>query len=103
MPQTNDDDMGVAKLCDASYVGDYQGSISDIENVVGFIPKAVGASSTTKVCDFYYQYSSEYMDYWRIPMFGDIAYLGDRAGVFTLLAVPAFSDDAVNMGSRLCF
>lgn len=90
-------------LADASYIGTNDGYISNIESVVGFIPSSVGASSTTKLTDYYYQYSESGRDYWRLPHVGGHAVYGGEAGVFSLTVSSAWSYDAAPVGSRLCF
>jgi len=90
-------------LCDASYIGADAGYISNIEEATGFIPSAVGASSTTDLCDYYYQYSQVGRDYWRVVLAGYTAVAGGAAGVFALNGYTAWSNDAVNFAGRLCY
>ena len=88
-------------LCDASYIGTFGGYISNIENVIGFIPSAVGASSSTKLCDYYWQYSEVSRNYWRLVMVGGKALYGVKGGVFALSVDGAWSDAGVNISSHL--
>lgn len=90
-------------LCDASYIGTTAGYISNIEEVTGFIPSAVGASSTTDLCDYYYQYSEVGRDYWRVVLAGSYATGGGKAGVLALNAANAWSHGAVLVAGRLCY
>jgi len=90
-------------LCDAPYIGTLAGYTSNIENVIGFIPSAVGASSTTDICDYYYQYSELSRDYWRVVLVGSYATDGGLAGVFSLDATYAWSYAAAAFGGRLCY
>jgi len=90
-------------LCDASYIGADAGYISNIEEATGFIPSAVGASSTTDLCDYYYQYSQVGRDYWRVVLAGGHASDGGTAGVFSLYVRDAWSLDAVYIAGRLTY
>ena len=71
-------------LCDASYIGATNGYISNIENVTGFIPSAVGATSSTKLCDNYWQYSEIGRNYWRLVWVGANSSDGSKVGLFSL-------------------
>ena len=94
-------------LCDASYIGNggyVNGAyIGNLENVTGFIPSDDGGGATSKVCDYYYQYSESGRDYWRVVRVGAAATYGSMAGVFALHVVGASSDDEADVGARLCF
>lgn len=90
-------------LCDASYIGSDAGYISNIENAVGFIPSAVGAGSTTKLCDYYYQYSKVDNNYWRVFLFGGYASYGGKAGVFSVYVNNAWSTSYVIYAARLTY
>lgn len=90
-------------LCDASYIGTNGGYISNIENVIGFIPKTVGASSTTKLGDYYEQYSEASKNYWRVVLLGGDVADGGRAGGFALSVVSAWSFDVAYIGGRLAY
>ena len=96
-------DGNMSHICDASYIGANAGYIGNIENVIGFIPKTVGASSTTKLCDYYYQYSEAGRNYWRLVLVGGIAFYGVPAGGFSLYVSDAWSLDVASVGGRLCF
>ena len=78
-----------------------EGYISNIENCTGFIPSAVGASSTTKLTDYLMQYSSN-GNGWRAPWFGASSTNGSIAGCFAFYASNAWSVFAVNVSARLC-
>ena len=90
-------------LVDAPYIGSDAGYISDIGNVLGFIPSAALGSSSTQLCDYYYQYSQSTRDYWRVVLFGSDAVYGGPAGGFALYAINAWSDATVYIAGRLCF
>jgi len=90
-------------LCDASYIGADAGYISNIEEATGFIPSAVGASSTTDLCDYYYQYSQVGSDFWRVVLVGGNARHGDVAGVFLLSAYGAWSSVDPSRAGRLTY
>ena len=96
-------DMGVAKLCDASYIGDSADYIGNIEEAVGFIPSAGGGSSSTELCDYYWQYSESGRDYWRVPLVGGYAAYGGVAGAFALIVYFHWALDSSYVGARLCF
>ena len=98
--QTN---INLKHLCDASYIDANADYISNIENVFGFIPSVVGASSTTKLTDYYYQYSVVDRDFWRVVCAGGTAGYGGRAGVFSLYSVGAWSLAAADVAGRLCY
>ena len=78
-----------------------EGWISNIENVVGFIPNAVGASSTTKLTDYYWQYSSNGQG-WRVPFFGLSSAYGGMSGAFCLFSYDGWSFVGVSISGRLC-
>lgn len=90
-------------LCDASYIGTLAGYIGNLEEAVGFIPSDDGGSSTTKVCDYYYQYSEAARNYWRVPLVGGYASYGSKAGAFALYALFAWTVGDAYFGARLCF
>ena len=76
------------------------GYASNLENCVGFIPSAVGAGSTTKITDYYWQYSVN--GGWRAPFFGGCSAGGACAGAFCLDVNSSPSAVLVDVGSRLC-
>ncbi len=90
-------------LGDAPYIGSDAGYISNVMDVIGFIPSAAAGSSTTKFCDYYYQYSNLNNDFWRVVLFGDLAADAGTAGVFALAAHSAWSYASVSIAGRLCF
>ena len=89
-------------LCDADYIGSASGYIGDIKDVTGFIPSA-GGSSTTKLCDYYWQYSESGRNYWRVPRVGGAANGGSAAGAFALTVNDRWAHDVANVGARLCY
>jgi len=90
-------------ICDATYIGVSSDYAANIENVVGFIPSTVGASSTTKLTDYYYQYSEVGRDYWRVFRVGGYVDGGGSAGAFSVDARYAWSYASARIGGRLCF
>jgi len=90
-------------LCDASYIGITAGYITNIENSIGFIPSSVGGSSTTKLCDYYWQYIESGLNYWRVVLFGAAAYHGGQSGGFAVNVGGAWSYASVDVAGRLCF
>jgi len=74
----------------------YQDTLEQIRR--GFLPASVGASSSTKITDYYYQASG-----WRVLLFGGTANYGSLAGVFSVYTADASSIYDVNVGARLCF
>lgn len=75
---------------------DYQKTLSQISR--GFIPATVGGTSSTYICDYYYQDNG-----WRVALLGGAADGGARAGVFCLHVAGASSYASVGIGGRLCF
>lgn len=88
-------------LCNASYIGTDAGWSTNVENVTGFIPSAVGGSSTTYLTDYYWQYNTNSQG-WRAPFFGGSSVDGSDAGAFALASNNGVSVLAVIIGSRLC-
>jgi len=88
-------------LVNATYIGTDTGWSSNIENTIGFIPSAVGASNTTKITDYYWQYNTNGQG-WRAPFFGGNADNGSSAGAFALDSSYGVSVLSVTFGSRLC-
>lgn len=79
------------------------GYISALENAAyGFIGSAVAGSSTTKVPDYYYQYSNN-GNGWRAPYVGGDANGGAVAGLFCLNVANPSSSSNVSVGSRAAF
>jgi len=79
------------------------GYISALENAAyGFIGSAVAGSSTTKVPDYYYQYSNNGSG-WRAPCVGGLALDGAVAGLFFLHVYYPSSNSDVIIGSRAGF
>ena len=75
---------------------DYQSTLEQIAG--GFLPSALGGSSSTYITDYYYQAAA-----WRVAMLGGYASDALFAGVafWSLLLSSAFDDASV--GGRLCF
>jgi len=87
----------------APYIGALAGYISDIQDMVGFLPKAAVGSSTTKLTDYYYQYSEDTRDYWRVVLVGGNSTDGVWGGAFSLYASNAWSYAHETFAGRLCF
>ncbi len=64
----------------------------------GFLPVSVGASSSTKITDYYYQAAG-----WRVFAFCSHASLALAAGAFSMSANGASSYIGVNVSGRLAF
>ena len=64
----------------------------------GFLPSAVGGSSSTYITDYYYQSTG-----WRVVKFGGSASLGSYAGAFYVYANYASSVGGAHLGGRLCY
>ena len=64
----------------------------------GFLPSAVGGSSSAYITDYYYRAAG-----WRGARLGGDADDGDLAGFFYWSLSSASAYDTVNIGSRLCF
>jgi hypothetical protein len=64
----------------------------------GFFPATIGAGSSTKITDYYWQNSGN-----RVVMLGGYADAGSNAGAFYLYANIASSVSSVNIGSVLAF
>lgn len=74
----------------------YQSSL--IPSGLVFLPAAVGATSSTKITDYYYQSSG-----WRVAFFGGLLYAGASCGCFFWLLHVAASYRFRHFGSRLSF
>lgn len=74
----------------------YPATIASIN--AGFLAESVGASSATKLCDYYYQNTG-----WRVVHFGCHASYTLRAGAFYVSASYASSYAYGHFGGRLCF
>ena len=98
--QTSDN---MLHLCNASYIGTNAGYIGNIEEATGFIPSDDGGSSSTDLCDYYYQYSESGRDYWRVVLVGGTATSGGLAGAFFVSAHSTWSTAYTYIGGRLCF
>lgn len=75
---------------------DYQSTLEQTKG--GFLPSALGGSSSTYITDYYYQSTG-----WRVVAFGGSASSGSYAGAFCVAADYASSSDYVHIGGRLCF
>ena len=64
----------------------------------GFLPSAVGGSSSTYITDYYYQNTG-----WRVALLGGNAAYAAIAGVFCWALNNASSAGSVGIGSRVCF
>jgi len=74
----------------------YQNTLQQISN--GFLPASVGATSTTKITDYYWQSTG-----WRVFLLGGNAGRGAAAGAFSAAAYCASSFVSVDVGSRLSY
>jgi len=91
------------KLVNATNIGKNDGYISNIENIAnGFIPSEANGSSSTKLCDNYWQYPNNAAG-WRLVMVGGHANSGVGGGVFALRVNDAWSAVAVNISGRLTY
>ena len=63
----------------------------------GFLPSAVGGSSSTYITDYYYQAAG-----WQVAVFGGNAIVGVYAGVFYWYLYYVSGLDAVYISGRLC-
>jgi hypothetical protein len=64
----------------------------------GFLPASVGAGSTTKLTDYYWQAGA-----WRVAFFGAGANGGAAAGAFALYLFDGSGDAGQYIGGRICF
>jgi len=64
----------------------------------GFLPSAVGGSSSTYITDYYYQNTG-----WRLALFGGVADAGAVAGFFDWNLYLASAYVSVTVGARVCF
>lgn len=74
----------------------YQATLAQIGS--GFLPLTVGASSTTKITDYYWQNSG-----WRVALFGAAADDGASAGAFAYYLNDNSGDLYRYISGRLCF
>ena len=63
-----------------------------------FLPASVGATSSTKITDYYYQVSG-----WRVVCLGGVAYYGASAGAFCLAISNASSNLSQGIVGRLAY
>ena len=75
---------------------DYQSILEQIKD--GFLPSALGGSSSTYITDYYYQAAG-----WRVARLGGAASDGLDAGVAYWSLANAAADDIVNVGGRLSY
>ena len=98
--QTNYEEVGDLALLD-----EYQSTLSQVMR--GFLPLTVGATSSTKITDYFYTYydnlGSGWVEDYRVLLLGGAAVSGSAAGVFCVSANGASSTDGVDLGGRLCF
>lgn len=74
----------------------YQATLTAISR--GFLPLTVGASSSTKITDYYYEGAG-----WQVVSVGGTAYSGGYAGAFCVSAYNASGSAGRIIGGRLCF
>jgi len=83
----------------------YQSTLAQVMR--GFLPLTVGATSSTKITDYFYTYydnlGSGWTEDYRVLLLGGYAADGSTAGVFYVHADGASSYDGVHFGGRLCF
>ena len=83
---------------DDGYGGDF------VPTPKGFYPSTVGASSSTKLSDYYYtSFDSTPDDGWRVALAGGYALNGGVAGVFDVYSHYVSASDNAYIGARLCF
>jgi hypothetical protein len=95
----------MTKLCDAKNLGSTDaGYVATLmpDLAFGFIPKSVGASDTTKVRMYYWQYPDD-GNGWRVPLVGANARDGARAGPLAFDVGWPASSAGVVFGSRAGF
>lgn len=95
---------GMQKLVDANNIGATNSGygLSLTPGITGFIPKTVGASSTTKLCSYYHQYSSNAAG-GRAPIVGALALDGAIGGPLALAVDAGAATSAVTLGARAAF
>jgi hypothetical protein len=74
----------------------YQNTLEQISR--GFLPASIGATSSTKITDYYYQAAG-----WRVVILGGVANYGAYAGAFCMYAANASSYVYRYIGVRLAF
>lgn len=74
----------------------YQVTLEQIAR--GFMPASVTGSSSTYICDYYWQAAN-----WRVVLRGASAYFAGQAGVFALSAHYAISYLSQYIGGSLCY
>ena len=89
---TNYTDIGISNIA----TDGYQATLLNISR--GFLPASIGASSVTKITDYYYQNSG-----WRVALSGGVAYYGVPDGGFCLHLAYVSATSYSNFGGRLCF
>jgi len=69
-----------------------------------FLPKTVGASSVTHLCDYFYTYFNYLADSgWRVMSSGGSATNGATAGTFYVHSASTSSVANASLGGRVCF
>ena len=89
---TNYTDIGVSNIASDGY----QATLLAIAR--GFLPKSIGATSATKITDYYYQNTG-----WRVAISGGVANDGAVAGGFWLFLADDSASTYSAIGGRLCF
>ncbi len=89
---TNYTDLGVSQVASDGW----QSTLINISR--GFLPASVGAGSTTKITDYYYQSSG-----WRVAIVGGGAGGGSSAGAFYLALYGSSGYARRDVGGRACF
>jgi len=76
----------------------------DIIDTTGIWSSAIGGSSSTYLCDYYYTYFDNDPDSgWRVARVGGYAPYGTSAGAFCVHSYSASSTATSTVGGRLCF
>ena len=89
---TNYTDIGINSI----NADGYQATLLNI--LRGFLPASVGATSATKITDYYYQSTG-----WRVAISGGVAHNGASVGGFFLALIYVSASSYSNIGGRLCF
>ena len=69
-----------------------------LQQNIAMLPGSIGATSTTKITDYYWQNTG-----WRVARVGGSAAFGANAGLFALRVSTASSYASSSIGARLCF
>ncbi|MFW6350768.1 MAG: hypothetical protein ACOC2E_00135 [Bacteroidota bacterium] len=98
----DEDPSAMSHLCDMPYIGANTGYISDVMDVVGYIPKTANGSSSTKFADYLWQYNESSRDYFRSVRVGATSNSLSSAGVSALRVYASAFDAWTVIGGRFC-